>query len=45
VGGVQALRQLAGERNIQVIDIHELSNIVIAQVFNAILKVCTDNKK
>ncbi len=43
-GAVQAMRTLAEERGIRVIQVREFSNIVIAEIFNAILNICLNNK-
>ena len=43
-GGVLAMRNLAEERGIKVIEVREYSNMVIAEIFNAILHICLNNK-
>jgi hypothetical protein len=38
------MRTLAEERGIKVIEVREYSNMVIAEIFNAILHICLNNK-
>ena len=44
-GAVQTMRTLAQERGIKVIEVKEFSNLVIAEIFNAILTTCLNNNK
>ena len=39
-GGVDAMRTLARDRNLKVIEVSQFSNMVIAEIFNALLNIC-----